>query len=261
MTGLSNLDLEKFINEDSSTELKKNFKKVISSDELTKHVDFENVLKTNNSKYPTVIMNTARINTKGIHWWSVLSIEPKKHVFLFDSYGFKGFLVFILRDNKNVIDKVLYNLKKKDPHIKTKDKCEKTSLIDQKNIELVELTFSVSGYRKLTDKERDSISSEAHDLFNLLSGYARVKNQSEELYLLILNTQLQDISTSTCGNFNLYFLKHLFDPLKTSAVINCKKLNETTLELLFSEIFSTDTKENEKKVKIFSNNFNIKHTG
>ena len=45
MTGLSNLDLEKFINEDTSIELKKNFKKVISSDELTKHVDFENVLK------------------------------------------------------------------------------------------------------------------------------------------------------------------------------------------------------------------------
>ena len=98
MTGLSNLDLEKFINDDSSAELKKNFKKVISSNELTKHVDFEDILKKDNPKYPTVIMNTARINTRGIHWWSILSIEPKKHVFLFDSYGFKGFLVFILRE-------------------------------------------------------------------------------------------------------------------------------------------------------------------
>ena len=95
----------------------------------------------------------------------------------------------------------------------------------------------------------------------MLSGYARVKNQSEELYLLILDTQLQDDESSTCGNFNLYFLKHLFDPLKTSSVINCKKLNETTLELLFSEIFSTDIKKNEEKVKIFSNNFNVKHSG
>ena len=261
MTGLSNLDLEKFINDDTSAELKKSFKKVISSNSLTKHVDFEDILKKGNLKYPTVIMNTARINSRGIHWWSILSIEPKKHVFLFDSYGFKGFLVFILRDNKNVIDKVLYNLKKKDMHIKKKDVCEKNNLLSKKNIELVELTFSVSGYRKLTEKERDSISSEAHDLFNLLSGYARIKNQSEELYLLILNTQLQDDESSTCGNFNLYFLKHLFDPLKTSAVINCKKLNETTIELLFSEIFSVDTKENEEKVKIFSNNFNIKHSG
>ena len=40
MTGLSNLDLEKFINDDTSVELKKKFKKVISSNSLTKHVDF-----------------------------------------------------------------------------------------------------------------------------------------------------------------------------------------------------------------------------
>ena len=138
---------------------------------------------------------------------------------------------------------------------------KKIAYCQKKNIELVELTFSVSAYQKLTEKERDSISSEAHDLFNLLSGYARVKNQSEELYLLIVDTQIQDEDSSTCGNFNLYFLKHLFDPLKTSAVLNCKKLNETTLEVLFSEIFSSDTKENEKKVKIFSDNFNIKHSG
>ena len=260
MAGLSNLDLKKFINDDTSVELKKNFKKVISSNSLTKHVDFENILKKDNPKYPTVIINTARVNSRGIHWWSILSIEPKKHIFLFDSYGFKGFLVFILRDNKNVIDKVLYNLKKKDSHIKKKDVCENNNLLSKKNIEILEITFSVSGYKKLKEKERASISSEAHDLFNLISGYARVKNQSEELYLLILDTQLQDDESSTCGNFNLYFLKHLFDPLKTSSVINCKKLNETTLELLFSEIFSVDTKENEEKVKIFSDNFNIKHS-
>ena len=139
--------------------------------------------------------------------------------------------------------------------------CKKNNLLSEKNIELVELTFSVNAYRKLTDQEREAISSEAHDLFNLLSGYARIKNETEELYLLILDTQLQDDESSTCGNFNLYFLKHLFDPLKTSSIINCKKLNETTLELLFSEIFSTDIKENEEKVKIFSNNFNIKHSG
>ena len=261
MTGLSNLDLEKFIENDTSTELKKNFKKVISSNSLTKHVDFESILKKGKPKYPTIIMNTARINSRGIHWWSILSIEPKEHIFLFDSYGFKGFIVFILRDNKNVIDKVLYNLKKKDTHIKKKDVCKKNNLLSEKNIELVELTFSVNAYRKLTDQERDAISSEAHDLFNLLSGYARIKNKTEELYLLILDTQLQDDESSTCGNFNLYFLKHLFDPLKTSSIINCKKINETTLELLFSEIFSTDIKENEEKVKIFSNNFNIKHSG
>ena len=81
------------------------------------------------------------------------------------------------------------------------------------------------------------------------------------MYLIILQTQLQDDKSTTCGNFNLYFLKHLFDPLKTSDVIACEKLNETTLEILFSEIFSVHIEENEKKVKLFSKNFGVKHTG
>ena len=260
MAGLSNLELEHFIENDISTELKKNFKKVISSNSLIKYLDFKSILKKNEVKYPFIIMNTARVNTNGVHWWTILNIEPKKHIFLFDSYGFKGFTVFILRDNKQVIDKVLYNLKKKDSHLKKKDKCKKKSVVSEKKIELLEITFSVSAYQKLTDKERSSISSEAHDLFNLLTGYAHIKNQTEELYLIILETQLQDDRSSTCGNFNLYFLKHLFDPLKTSDVINCNKLNETTVEILFSEIFSVDVEENEKKVKKFSENFGVKHT-
>ena len=138
---------------------------------------------------------------------------------------------------------------------------ENKSWFSDKKIELLEITFNVNAYQKLTFVERESISSEAHDLFNLLTGYAAVKNQTEELHLIIVETQLQHEKSSTCGNFNLYFSKHLFDPLETSDVIDCKKLNEKTLEILFSEIFSSDIEENEKKVKIFSENFNIKHTG
>ena len=129
MTGLSNIELEHFIKNDTSTELKKNFKKVISSNSLTKYVHFKTILKENNPKYATIIMNTARVNTNGVHWWSIVNIEPKKHVFLFDSYGFKGFQVFILRDNKQVIDKILYNLKKKDAHIKKKTCVKKKILV------------------------------------------------------------------------------------------------------------------------------------
>ena len=92
---------------------------------MTKYIDFKTILKENDVKYPFIIMNTARVNTNGVHWWTILNIEPKKHSFLFDSYGFKGFIVFILRDNKQVIDKVLYNFKKKDSHIKKKDLCQK----------------------------------------------------------------------------------------------------------------------------------------
>ena len=62
-------------------------------------------------------MNTARKNQKGVHWWSILNIDKKKHLFLFDSEGFEGFKYFILSDDSNIVDKILYtvnNFGKKD---------------------------------------------------------------------------------------------------------------------------------------------------
>ena len=56
-------------------------------------------------------MNTSRKNRPGVHWWSILNIDQKKELFLFNSEEFEGFKVFILSDNKGIIDKVLYNVK------------------------------------------------------------------------------------------------------------------------------------------------------
>ena len=63
-------------------------------------------------------MNTSRKNHSGVHWWSILNIDPKKELFLFDSEGFEGFKVFILSDDKNIIDKILYNVKQCEKKIK-----------------------------------------------------------------------------------------------------------------------------------------------
>ena len=109
MSGLSNIDIEKyFMNEHDN--LKANFKKVVSSDSLTKYVHFKKILGDGKSCYPFIIMNTARKNQKGVHWWSILNLDPKKHLFLFDSEGFEGFKFFILQDDKDIIDKLLYNV-------------------------------------------------------------------------------------------------------------------------------------------------------
>ena len=36
-------------------------------------------------------MNTSQKNKEGVHWWSILKIDPKKELLLFGSYGFIGF--------------------------------------------------------------------------------------------------------------------------------------------------------------------------
>ena len=52
-----------------------------------------------------------------------------------------------------------------------------------------------------------------------------------------VDDQLQKSDTSSCGNYQLYFYKHLFDPLKTSKVINEKQLTKHVVEILLNEIF------------------------
>ena len=54
-------------------------------------------------------MNNGRENKRGTHWWSFLDIDPKKDLLLFDSFGFVGFKQFIVDDDKNIIDKMLFN--------------------------------------------------------------------------------------------------------------------------------------------------------
>ena len=55
----------------------------------------EKMMKREGDHYPCTILNTDRSNLPCTHWWSILNIYPKKHLFLFNSYGFLGFMAFI----------------------------------------------------------------------------------------------------------------------------------------------------------------------
>ena len=55
-------------------------------------------------------MNTDRSNKSGTHWWSFLDLHPKKEVFLFDSFGFKGFKEFIIQAGKKLLNKILFGI-------------------------------------------------------------------------------------------------------------------------------------------------------
>ena len=85
-----------------------------------------------------------------IKYWS-----KKKHLFLFDSEGFEGFKYFILTDDSDIVDKILYNVNnfgKKD-----------------KKITCNTLTLFVANYRNLKDSEIKRLSQTAQDLFHLFS--------------------------------------------------------------------------------------------
>ena len=66
------------------------------------------------SNYPFIIMNTDRSDKKGTHQWSFLELHTKKEIFLFDSFSFEGFKEFILDNDRNILNKILYGIEKFD---------------------------------------------------------------------------------------------------------------------------------------------------
>ena len=90
----------------------------------------------------------------------------------------------------------------------------------------------------------------------MLEQFAKLK-KTQCMNLLILENTIQVLTTVTCGQFQLYFYKNLFDPDDQSKILNHQKLTKNTLETRINEIFSTDVNENEYHIKIFKEEFNL----
>ena len=75
--------------------------------------------------------------------------------------------------------------------------------------------------------------------------------------ILILEQPVQNLTSCTCGIFQLYFYKNLLDPDKKSKIINHKNLNKHTIEVIFNEIFSTGIDENEHLIKKFKEEYKL----
>ena len=143
-------------------------------------------------------------------------------MFLFDSYGFLDFKDFIEQDNGDIINKILYDTKKFD---------KKDSIVN-----LVTVTFSSKSYEKLSQNEALKLSSMAADLFHLINEFAELNGIKDEVILHFVDDQLQNETPDTCGIFQLYFYKNLFDPLKKSKIINNNKLAKKSILTLLNEI-------------------------
>ena len=186
-------------------------------------------------RYFFIIMSTYRSDKKGMHWWSFLDLHPKKEIFLFDSFGFKGFKEFILKDDQKVLNKVLYGT-------------EKFNKRDNK-ITLIALTFSMQEYEKIKNMNR--LSETTIDLLHLMNEYGKEHKLKDEVTDHLVDDQLQMIERNTCGIYQIYFYVNLFNPLENSSIINEKILTKQTVEKLLNKILSTDRQENENRIEQF----------
>ena len=202
--GITNIDIEILFENETNDDLKRKFVGVYSSDLITNYINFYDIIKERRAKYPFAIFNTDRKNKPGTHWWSFLGIHPRKDFLLFDSFEFAGFKQIIVDNDESIINKMLFNLEK----------------FNKKDLE--SLIFSIESYNKIKETSRlENLINTAEDFFHLLSEFAKLKKkQKKKMKIILLDDQLQQLATNTCGIFQLYFCKNLFDPARNSKIIN-----------------------------------------
>ena len=186
-------------------------------DYITKYIKFHELVKEKKGgKYPFAIFNTDARNKPGTHWWSFLDIQPKKSLLLFDSHGLEGFKYFIVDNDEKIIDELLYNFKN----------C-KVDNADTK-IKLCTMTFGSAIWEKMSNQKKSQLNETATNFFHLLYQFSKLK-KINKMNIVIVENNLLELSSITCGIFQLYFYKHLFDPSIQSIILQHKNLNTTTV--------------------------------
>ena len=113
------------------------------------------------------------------------------------SLGLDGFKTFIVDNDERIINELLFNFKK----------C-KISLTDQK-ITLCEMKFSVTTWENMPHTKKEQMIETAQNFFHLLQQFAKLK-KTNDMNILILEQPVQDLTSSNCGIFQLYFYKNPF---------------------------------------------------
>ena len=91
------------------------------------------------------------------------------------------------------------------------------------------MKFCVKTWQNMPQKTKSQLTETAQNLFNLFGQFAKLK-QSRCMNILILENRVQDLLTSDCGPFQLYFYKNLFNQDEQSKIFQHQKLTKNTLE-------------------------------
>ena len=107
-----NFQIDDIFKDEQNEESKNIYMGTYSIDSITKYINFYEIIRHRNTKYPFAIFNTDKESEPGKHWWSFLDIHPKNNLFLFDSFGLEGFKLFVVDNDKKIIKDLFFNFKK-----------------------------------------------------------------------------------------------------------------------------------------------------
>ena len=173
-------------------------------------------------KYTFIIANTDNSNKPGMHWWSILDIEPKTDILFFNSFGLDGLKHFIMQDDREIVEKILFGT-------------EKMTRTDNK-ITLCKIRFNLNACKNLSQGELDSLSKTAKDFFHFIKAFGIKLKLPNFVNIWMLEDRLQDLNSCTCGIFQLYFYDNLFNPNENNKIQNNTKLNKKTVETSLNEL-------------------------
>ena len=242
MGGISNFAIEKAFKKINDPDLLDNFVGVFLSNYMNKFVNHAAMIN-DSGKFPFIITNTDDSEKRGTHWWSILDIEPRTDIFFFDSYGLGGLKHFIIQDDKEIVDKILIGIDKMDR--------------SDNEITLCKIKFDLAACKQLSEDEIISLSDTARNFFYFIQTFGNKLKLRSFLNIWMVEDRLQDLDSSTCGIFQIFFYQNLFNPPENSKIQGETKLTEKTIETLLNEIFTLDDKENEIKMETYANNLDI----
>ena len=102
-------------------------------------------------QYLILTKKTNQVFIGGVLWTFI----QKNNLFLFDSFGLEGFKLFIVNNDQQIINQLLYNFKK----------CE--SKTNQK-LQLCVMKFCDETWQKMSQKTKDQRTDTAQNFFHLL---------------------------------------------------------------------------------------------
>ena len=100
----------------------------------------------------------------------------------------------------------------------------------------------------LSEEEIDSLSGTARNFFRFVQVFEIKLKLINFVNIWMVEDRVQDLNSSTCGIFQLYFYDNLFNPNENSKMQGDTKLTKRTIETLLNELFSLDNQNsNEQK--------------
>ena len=243
MGGISNYQIKELLKKIGDEDLLENFVRVFHSNYMNKFINHAAML-SDRGKYPFIIANTDASDKPGVHWWSILDIEPRNNIFLFDSFGLDGLKHFIIQDDKPIVDKILRGV-------------EQMNRSDQK-ITLCKIKFNLGACKDLTKKEVDSLSDTARNFFYFIQAFGLKLKLRSFIDIWMVEDRVQYLDSATCGIFQIYFYDNLFNPDKNSKIQSETEFKKSTVETLLNELFSLNDKDNEIKMEEYADKIGVK---